>query len=579
MKTSAHQCLPLLLILQLCLPLFTQGASTRPASAPAAKKKIDYVSPGLPSHWDGGFYSPSPNVQRNPLSGVYGIWYHSRPEVLDQPFVSGGQVVGLWHEIHKAPGQYDFSAMDEAIEGLAGRKLAMTIEILGNQRPAWMFDKIPYFPRGNRTGFPYQMKDKQGELMYWHPAYMEAYLGLIKAFADHVRQSPHRALILGVRLNFNAAGTEPMFVPEFARSREGWIVPEGVEFGEIWKPEHNEIYEEKVVNEFINDFKGVTQVFIRATTQPQLEKKYREYFNSGELAWYYTGISNTAYWALVYDKFFLDCRSGKTLGMGEPFGDAWGNHGGRRSPRSIEAATANYWQVLQNLHVGLSVIACYGADLGVSYDGSLPALNQRDGKPSSAPSQPNPGRDETLKEEFTAAFEFAARYAGYHASPEVSPGAWIALRQTSKTDDRQNLNDVLNNDCTFLMKRLPDGSKGISNIGDKKSRYHGYARLLPAGEQMRLVLDPLFAKSLEGKSAVLKVIFFDEGEGEFSIHAFGEKRVITLGNSKHWRSETFTVEQARTEAEPQLIVESPRNNLTLHMLELQRQQDSQTTAP
>ena len=186
------------------------------------------------------------------------------------------------------------------------------------------------------------------------------------------------------------------------------------------------------------------------------------------------------------------------------------------------------------------------------------------------PAQPvNVEKDSNLQEEFRAAFEFAAKYAGYHASPASSPGAWNAFRQTSKTDDRQNLNDVLNNDCTFLIKRLADKSKGIEKVGDKKSRYQGYARVLPAGESMRLVLDELFLNSLNGKKTVLNVTFFDKGEGEFTIDGLGQIFSVQLTDSNQWRTELFSLEKTDTES-PELVIKTKTTDVILHMVELQR---------
>lgn len=60
----------------------------------------------------------------------------------------------------------------------------------------------------------------------------------------------------------------------------------------------------------------------------------------------------------------------------------------------------NYWRLLSDLNLGFSMIGVYGGDLA-----------------------------NADKPECRAAFDFAARYAGYHASPSVSLGAWVALRE------------------------------------------------------------------------------------------------------------------------------------------------------
>ena len=268
------------------------------------------------------------------------------------------------------------------------------------------------------------------------------------------------------------------------------------------------------------------------------------------------------------------------FGYGEPFGDAWGNHGGRRSQKGIEPATSIYWQTLLDLHVGLSFIACYGSDLKVALDGEIPALNPTGGKATVAeknaaatkPKSPKE-KDPAMKEEFFQAFSFGARYAGYHASPAISPGAWIALRQVSKTDDRKNLGDVESNDCTFLMKRLPDQSRATTHIGPAKSRFYGYSRLLPKGEKMRLVFDELFAKSMQPNEGTINLTYFDKGSGAFVLNAGGKDFPLTLQNTDQWKTIALSADGVNWQTMrdgAHITIQSPSDDLILHMIEVQR---------
>ena len=92
-------------------------------------------------------------------------------------------------------------------------------------------------------------------------------------------------------------------------------------------------------------------------------------------------------------------RPGKTVCYAESIADASGKHGDK-DPRWCGPEQYNYWRLLSDLNLGFSMIGVYGADL-----------------------------EQANHPEFRAAFDFAARYAGYHASPSVSPGAWVALRE------------------------------------------------------------------------------------------------------------------------------------------------------
>ena len=73
----------------------TQEEGEAPAT-PASNGKAR-TAMQLPSNWDGGFFQPSPNVKRDPRSGIYAIWFTDAPDVLNLPFVkvwAGGCTLG-----------------------------------------------------------------------------------------------------------------------------------------------------------------------------------------------------------------------------------------------------------------------------------------------------------------------------------------------------------------------------------------------------------------------------------------------------------------------------------------------------
>ncbi|GEM_PF-706920 len=541
------------------------AASGRSAATQIATSKPAGDQLQLPANWDGGFYIPPPSVPRDPRSGIYAVWYSDKPEVLNLPYVKGGQVMELWADLDKGNGQYDFSAIDQKLEELANRGFSTTIQVNGGKKPKWLFEKVPYFPLRDGKGFVYQVQDKQGTLMYWHPTFVQAYLDFIKAFAAHIKQSPHRDLILGVRMNFNAVGTEAMVCPEYARTQQGWIVPDGIDPGPFpWKPEYNTQYEEKVVEAWFREFDGVTKVFCRGTIDLQLKQKYKEQFDSGKAGWFWTGMMQKPQGFKgggPFHSFFLDCRSGKTLGYGEPFGDAWGYHGGRGGGRGMAPSAANYWLMLLDLHEGLSFLACYASDLQVALNGKGPTAKE--------------GDVSRLKDEFRKAFKFGAKYAGYHASPKESPGAWIALRQIEKTDDRHKIFDVMSNDATFLMKRLADKSVPVEKIGSPDSRFSAYARKLPKGEVMHLALDPLFAQSLASKKAGLNVVYFDGNNGSINVQTSGHTFSIDLKNSGNWQTASFEIPSASFDDDKDSIditlTAGEDADIVLHMIEITRE--------
>lgn len=60
-----------------------------------------------------------------------------------------------------------------------------TLQINGNKKPKWMFNEIPYYP-----GKLSQQVQDDYTLMFWHPRFKQAYLDFIKAWAEHLKQSP-----------------------------------------------------------------------------------------------------------------------------------------------------------------------------------------------------------------------------------------------------------------------------------------------------------------------------------------------------------------------------------------------------
>ena len=69
-----------------------------------------------------------------------------------------------------------------------------------------------------------QVRDTRGTLAYWHPAYVKAYFAVLHAYAEHLKHAPYRANVLGVRLNFNALGTEHTAVRPEDQDPSRWTV-------------------------------------------------------------------------------------------------------------------------------------------------------------------------------------------------------------------------------------------------------------------------------------------------------------------------------------------------------------------
>ena len=484
--------------------------------------------------------------------GLYAIWYERMPEVMTLPYITGGQVIAQWGELETAEGQYDFSPLAAKMRVLHEQNKPFTVQVNGNLKPAWLFNRVPFLPEPLGV----QVRDKRGTLMYWHPEFERAYLNFLRAYAAFLKQSPYRASLLGVRQNFNAIGTEHLQVPREKIPLTQWSVPSGSYSWEAFTPALARAYQTRVLETFVKEFSPHTRVFVRNNIKPDLRGQFGEDFKNGRLCWFQTsseveprkGVSDQ------YQRFLDDCRTGKTLAYAEPWASAWGHHGGKTDPRWCSPPQWNYWRLLCDLHCGVSFIACYGTDLEVALNGRY-----RGGNLSAAEAK----EATTFKDEFGAAFQFAAKYAGYQTSPKSAPGAWVAFRE----------GDTLKGDYTFLMQRKPDRTREVKNAGPDDQRFGAWARLLPRDETMRLVLDDAFAASLATQNAELHITHLDQGTGSFDIHAAGQTFHAQSNNSGRWKTIVYELSRpdfGKDDSGAHVRLNARGSDLTLHMVAVAR---------
>jgi hypothetical protein len=106
-------------------------------------------------------------------------------------------------------GRYEFSVFDARIAEYARRNQPVTIQLNGNMKPHYLFNEVPYVKETGRDVPAFkQVQNREGTLMYWHPAHEQAYIACLTAFRNHLAASPYKPFILGLRMNFNPFGTE-----------------------------------------------------------------------------------------------------------------------------------------------------------------------------------------------------------------------------------------------------------------------------------------------------------------------------------------------------------------------------------
>jgi len=516
----------------------------------------------------GGALALPPEVaqQRDMRAGIYVIWYGREPNqeaLLSQPYLKGGQIVLQWAGVEPERGKYDFSPIDRELAEISRRRWFTTIQINGNQKPGWLFDAVPHLPEK----LSIQISDRQGTLMYWHPNHRDAYLNMLDAFSRYVKSSRYGNSILGLRMNLNAIGTEHLTVPAEYASPDKWKVPAGVapETIEPWTPKVAASYVRAVVDAYVARFRGLIRIFVRNSIHEEIAAGYRGLFDDGTLSWFHTSSEaepRSSGVEIQYKRFYESCRSGRTTCYAEPWASAWGHHGGIRDDRWCSPPQWFYWRLLSDLHCGVSYIALYASDLRMAVEGVYRSgdVDYRD--------------TGSYQPEFQEAIRFADRYAGYHAMPEASPGAWVAFRENTVVRaanrmpaERRKL-EFQKSDYNFLMERVePDKTQGLDvvNVGPPEQRFGAWARILPPGGTMRFRLNEPFAASLTGVKAQVNVVYLDEKAGSFEVQAGAERRSRRLQGSGRWQTAQFPFPGGN-----QLHIRGGGAPVRFHMLEIVR---------
>jgi hypothetical protein len=459
----------------------------------------------------------------DPNRGIYAIWtrpgpadnmpplkrLQAKPHATDNlPFLKGGQVVLQWSTAEPSPGQYDFSRLHDQLKEIARLGRVTTVQVNANQLPAFLFDKVPH---------------SHGLIQYWHPYYIKDYTNLIAAFAKEVKSSPFHSRVIGVRLSYNAVGTEHMVIPPEKRDTGQWTASPGVDPAPAWTEDLAREYRRTVVNAYRRGFEPEIRVFLRAGIpgydDPDQESIRLADEGQGNLGLFTTAADlepRSAYMAKRYQTFFVPyCRTGKAVCYAESIYFPGGNH-----------AQWNYWRLLADLHFGFSIIGVYGMDL-----------------------------EEASNPEDRSAFDFAARYVGYHASPSVAPGAWVALREGSR---------FVKGDYTFLMRRLAGAKmKPEQNIGPADQRFGAWAMTLAKGEEVKFELDAAFNHSVQ--KAAVRVTYLDRGTGAFTLRTAGQQFQEKLTDTGRWKTAQFGASHSPAE-----IAIAADTDLTLHMVEVVR---------
>ena len=530
--------------------------------------------------------SYSVQSQHSALSGLYAIWYIPHPEVLTLPYIRGGQVIQHWGAIEKN-GVYNWQAIDSTFASLQG--MPATLQVNGTKKPDYLFNHVPSVANWEEV----YVKDPQDILMYWHPYYMQAYANFLRAYAAHVQTAFFAPSLLGIRLNFNAIGTEQLSVPLAYRKATAWNTPPDAVPGTDWSQTIVTEYQKMVLDAHINNFIYTTRppirVFVRNNLKDELRSMqapvmpsgytYKDYFYEGKLSWFHTSSEvepRTVGVSRQYKTFLEYCRPGYTVGYAESWADAWGYHGGLKDYHWCTPPQWNYWRLLSDLHVGVSFIAIYGNDLTVAQNGTHNGIQVGN----------------NYQQEFNAAFMFAAKYAGYHVDPDGAPGAWIAFRQSKNpiiseynsivTDYTMHMT-LLNPQDTIGLDARYDGNavphilncteEGQKSIGQFNARFGAWARQIPQNKSALLHIDSRLVEHINAHvntTACIYITYLDDRIGSFAVYYGTQRILVTLSNTGTWKTchIPLTSRLIQYTSGAHIKIESTHADIIFHMVEV-----------
>ena len=464
--------------------------------------------------------------ERGDAEGIYAIWYGKQTAILDHPWIKGGQITMQWGDIEKGPGIYDWQELDAQMKAFNRQNRRTTLQFNGNVKPAWMFDVIPYYP--GRLSI--QVRDAN-TLMFWHPHFKKAYVDFLAALGEHLKASPYMSNVLGLRMNLNAYGTEQISVtataPEKDLGIDHWVAPvAGDPDMRPWSRQEATQYTKEVFEAHIKYIAPAVRVFVRNSIDETVYSPYSDLFRRGILCWFHTSSEAESRGNEHQYLVFMDyCRTGLTPAYAEPWASAWGEHGGITDPRFCSPEQWNYWRILMDVNCGVSYMAIYANDLEVYTAG------MKSGKAVSV----------SMRKEFREAFEFGMKYTSQHLYPETTPGVWAAFRSCDRSLCWDKPLKYLTEDYTLLALVQPGKSYGEHNVGPDGERYGAWARRLPAGEAMSVVMDPRFAASISGTNVTLKVIYLDESHAKWHVAYAGQSFEVSNQASGQWKEVAWQV--------------------------------------
>jgi hypothetical protein len=232
-------------------------------------------------------------------------------------------------------------------------------------------------------------------------------------------------------------------------------------------------------------------------------------------------------------------RAGRTVGYWEPI-----SYRGKHN-----VVSWNYWRILLELYKGVSYIAVYGEQI------------RHGGNP-----------------QYRAAFNFANRYAGSAATPQTSPGAFIALRK-GRGRTAGNLGQFMTQYAPGRTSTPLSSGQGKHMIGPAGQRFGRYARRITGHTsrwRMGFRLNNDFVAGVSGRKVVIGVWYLNGGHGRFRVswgRSASARHVVRKTGTGRWKHFTTTIDgsllRGRLAHDCDISLQAlGRSRTTFHMVEV-----------
>jgi hypothetical protein len=412
--------------------------------------------------------------------GVYLVW--GAPSDARPSYVRGGQIVVEWPKIQPRRNRFDWSSLDRQLREYRRLGKGASVQINSTHaKPKWLWKRVARCGTVRGQEVP----------RYWDPAYLRIQKDLVGALARHLRRSRYRGVVTVVRASPNAIGTELTDVPRGSGCR-GWTP----DVGRRYFKRVMGVYRKELAPRFNVALRA--QLFTTHTPRPPLRWLGRHVWLMGTASDIDPNPTREAFDLLSERR----TRTGRTKAYWEPHYTTGKKH----------LVSWNYWRLLLELEKGVSYVAVYAQEI----------------------------RRAKTDREYRSAFGFVNRYAGSHARPGRTPGAWVALREgTGRT---------AGNFGWFMRQLHPgrtsvavDSDRGRNPIGPARQRYGRFARRIEGGtrrDTMSFQLSRKFRRGVHGRATTLRVTYLDAGRGSFRVRwgtGAAETRTVRLGGSGTWK--------------------------------------------